>query len=149
MKRSGIKRWLVIVCLHVFRRNNTDDKTGMQTLYFPDPIDISRPLREIPDRFPALSCQNWIPYLFPISRPRGNPVHNWPFVRGSPGHQWFPSQRASDAELWCFFDVNVKNCWISIREKGELNVLRVIWHPCNNIKIKRLWSPHLPQGLSV
>ena len=61
----------------------------------------------------------------------GNP----PVISGS------PSQRASDAELWCFSDVNVNNCWISIRETGELNVLRVIWHHCNNIKITGLWFP--------
>ena len=27
----------------------------------------------------------------------------WPFVRGI--HRWIPRTRASDAELWCFFDL--------------------------------------------
>ena len=31
----------------------------------------------------------------------------WPFVRESTGHRWILLTKASDAELWCFFDLRL------------------------------------------
>ena len=32
---------------------------------------------------------------------------NWPFVRGIHQSRWIPHTKASDAELWCFFDLRL------------------------------------------
>ena len=32
---------------------------------------------------------------------------NWPFVRGIHRSRWFPHTKASDADLWCFFDLRL------------------------------------------
>ena len=32
---------------------------------------------------------------------------NWPFVRGIHRSRWIPHTKASDAELWCFFDLRL------------------------------------------
>ena len=32
---------------------------------------------------------------------------NWPFVRGIHRPRWIPHTKASDAELWCFFDLRL------------------------------------------
>ena len=63
MKQWGIKWWLALVCLHVFCRNNADDKTGMHALF-------SRPYRHFPTTtwnsrpFPGLELSklNSIPF---------------------------------------------------------------------------------------
>ena len=44
----------------------------------------------------------------------------WPSVREITGHRWIALKRTSNAELWCFFDVNPNNCWVNTRMAGDL-----------------------------
>ena len=50
------------------------------------------------------------------------------------GSRWIPSTRASDAELWCFFDLRMKNGWVNNRDAGDFRRYRahydvtVIYH---------------------
>ena len=41
-----------------------------------------------------------------------------PLCGESTGSRWIPSTRASDAELWCFFDLRMKNGWVNNRDAG-------------------------------
>ena len=43
-----------------------------------------------------------------------------PFLEESTGHRWIPITKASDAELWCFFDLHRKNGWANNRDAGDL-----------------------------
>ena len=45
---------------------------------------------------------------------------NNPLWVESSGHRGFPSQRASNVDLWCFFYVGPKNCWTNTRVAGDL-----------------------------
>ena len=36
------------------------------------------------------------------------------------GPRWIPRAKASDAELWCFFDLRLNNGWVNNREAGDL-----------------------------
>ena len=36
------------------------------------------------------------------------------------GHQWIPLTKASDADLWCFFDLRLHNGWINNWDAGGL-----------------------------
>ena len=44
----------------------------------------------------------------------------WPLCGEATGHRWIPCTKASDAELWCFFDLRLKKGWVNNREAGDL-----------------------------
>ena len=40
------------------------------------------------------------------------------------GQRWIPLPKASDTELWCFFDLHLINGWVKNREAGDLRRYR-------------------------
>ena len=42
----------------------------------------------------------------------------------STGPRWIAHTKASDAELWCFFDLRLKNGWVNNGEAGDLKRYR-------------------------
>ena len=47
-----------------------------------------------------------------------------PLCREFTGHLWIPLTKASDVELWCFFDVRLNKTWINNHEAGDLRCHR-------------------------
>ena len=47
----------------------------------------------------------------------------WPFVRRIDRSRWISRTKASDAELWCFFNLPLNNGWVNNREAGDLETL--------------------------
>ena len=63
---------------------------------------------------------------------------NWPFVRGIHRSRWIPRTSASDAELWCFFDL-LLNKWLSKQPWGWRFQMPSwsLWRQCNDISITK------------
>ena len=57
---------------------------------------------------------------------------NWPFVRGIHRSRWIPRTKASDAELWCFFDLRL-NKRLSKQSWGWWfgTLSSSLWRQCN------------------
>ena len=58
--------------------------------------------------------------------------HYWPFVWGIHRSRWIPRTKASDAELWCFFDLRL-NKRLSKQSRGWWfeTLSRSLWRHCN------------------
>ena len=52
----------------------------------------------------------------------------------------FPSQRASNVELWCFFFV-VASCWTNSLVTGDLSTMTPMWCHCNVQVTSAPWGP--------
>ena len=65
-------------------------------------------------------CNN-DPLIGMMTSSNGNIFRVTGHLRGEfTGLQWIPRTKASDAELWCFFDLRLNNDWVNNREAGDI-----------------------------
>ena len=66
------------------------------------------------------------------------------------GHRWIPLTKASDAELWCFFDLRLKKGWANNRDDDDFGPNRVHYNVPVMIIERPFWlHKHQPQTFGM
>ena len=66
------------------------------------------------------------------------------------GHRWIPLTKASDAELWCFFELRLKKGWANNRDDDDLGPNRVHYNVPVMIIERPFWlHKHQPKTFGM